>query len=349
VLDPASVKIGDGAARTRTIVDTQPGGDGAALRMPTALVERLADTEASPFARAAQKLAAGDEVDDLRFALVALTNRVLAADRVAPGDDEAVTAVLERLIATLDLAVERLAQGDDARGAAALRTVPLGRLFRLGVSLIGKVKQLALALRADGPFGKRGFDLAETDDAAVLEAVTRLRPMFPRLLEARPAAGERPFRSLGDLARAAAAVEQAAAAQALARGLGVAPEDLAPEGSALAGTGADEAALDLGVLARTALVARLLAGGETKRAVRPVRFQPLTPAEVKAFEALLVGGKRKSPQLPPALEKSARASLAAAAPPALAAAAGAVADRWLATLAPLETVLVRAPAKPRRR
>jgi hypothetical protein len=347
-LDPASVKIGDGGARTRTIVDAQPGGDGAALRMPTALVERLADTEASPFARAAQELTAGDEVDELRFALVTLTNRVLAADRVAPGDDEAVAAVLERLVATLDLAIERLAQGDDARGAAALRTIPLGRLHRLGVSLIGKVKQLALALR-QGPFGKRGFDLAEADDATVLEAVTRLRPMFPRLLDARPTAGERPFRSLGDLARAVAAVEQAAAAQSLVRGLGVAVEDLAPDGPALAGTGTDEAALDLGVLARTTLVARLLAGGQTSRVTRPERLRPLTPAEVKAFEALLVGGKRKHPQLTPALEKSARAILAAAAPAALAAAANAVADRWIATLAPLDTVLVRAPGKPKRR
>ncbi|HEY6476007.1 MAG TPA: DUF6178 family protein, partial [Polyangia bacterium] len=348
-LDPAAVKIGDGAARTRTIVDAQPGGDGAALRMPTALVERLADTEASPFARAAQKLAAGDEVDELRFALVALTNRVLAADRIAPGDDEAVAAVLERLVATLDLAVERLAQGDDARGAAALRTIPLGRLFRLGVSLVGKVKQRALTLRRQGPFGRRGFDLAETDDAAVLEAVTRLRPMFPRLLDAPPTAGERPFRCLADLARVAAAVEQAAAAQALVRGLGVTPEDLAPDGPALEGTGADEAALDLGTLARTALVARLAAGGETKRAARPDRFRPLTPAEVKAFEALLAGGKRKAPQLSSALEKGARAILAAAAPAPLAAAAMAVADRWIESLAPLESVLVRASAKPRRR
>jgi hypothetical protein len=345
-LDPAGVKIGDGTARARTIVDAQAGGDGAALRMPTALVERLGDTEGSPFARAAQKLGGGDEVDELRFALVALTNRVLAADRIAPGDDEAVAAVLDRLVATLDLAIERLAQGDDVRGAAALRTVPIGRLFRLGVSLVGKVKRLALALRGDGPFGKRGFDLAETDDATVLEAVTRLRPMFPRLLDAPPTAGERPFRRLADLARAAAAVEQAAAAQALVHDLGVMPEDVTP--GALEGTGADEAALDLGTLARTALVARLIAGG-TKRTARPERFGPLAPADVEAFEALLAGRKGKAPQLSAALEKRARAILAGAAPAPLAAAASAVADRWIATLAPLEPVLVRAPAKPRRR
>src|SRR5579871_800009 len=347
-LDPASVKIGDASARARTVVDERAASEGAALRVPTALAERLGDTERSPFARAAQKLAAGEEVDDLRFALVTLTNRVLAADRIAPGDDEAVGAVLERLVATLDLALERLAQGDDERGAAALRTVPLVRLFRLGVSLIGKVKRLGQSLRREGPFGKRGLDLTEPDDATVLEAVTRLRPLYPRLCDDSPAAGERPFRQLADLARAGAAIELAAAAQAMVRGLGITPEDVAPGGTAFDGTGADEAGVDLAMLARTALVARLLAGGETKRSLRPTPFRPLEPAQVKAFEAL-AAGKSKPPRLPAALEKNAHAILTAAAPPPLASAAEAVARRWIATLAPLEPVLVRAPAKPRRR
>ena len=358
-LDPGSVKIGDGPARARTVVDARAAGEGAALRVPTALAERLSDTDASPFARAAQKLGADEEVDELRFALVALTNRVLAADRVAPGDDEAVGAVLERLVATLDLALERLAPGDDERGAAVLRTVPLVRLFRLGVSLAGKVKKLAAALRREGPLGKRGIELAESDDAAVLEAVLRLRPMFPRLLDDPPAAGERPFRRLADLARAAAAIEQAAAAQALVHALGVTAEDVAPDGPAFAGTRVDEAAVDLGTLARTALVARLLTAGEAGRATqrgraaRAERFRPLTPDEVAAFEALIIKGsprtKAKPPRLPAALEKNARALLASVAPPPLATAAGVVAGRWIATLAPLEPVLVRAPDKPRRR
>ena len=350
-LDPATVRIGDVPSRARTIVDARPVSDGAALRVPTALAERLGDTDGSAFSRAAQKLTAGDELDDLRFALVALTNRVLAADRIAPGDDEAVATVLDRLVATLDLAMERLALGDDERGAAVLRTIPLARLFRLGVSLSGKVKRLALSLRREGPFGAQGFNLAETDDATVLEAVTRLRPMFPRQLDDSPSAGERPFRHLVDLARAAAAIEQAAAAQAMVRGLGVTPEDVAPGGPALAGTGVDAAGLDLGTLARTALVARLLDGGATKRAAQPARFRPLAPAEVKAFEAMSNAprSKDKAPKFPVALEKNARAILTAAAPPPLAAAAESVAARWIATLAPLEPVLVSAPPKPRRK
>ncbi len=137
----------------------------------------------------------------------------------------------------------------------------------------------------------------------------------------------------------------------MVHGLGVTAPDVAAGGAAFAGTGMDEAGLDLGTLARTALVARLLAGGETKQAARPAKFQALAPAEVKAFEAMLKPGRTKAtaPKLTAALEKNARAILAAAAPPPLAAAAATVAARWVADLAPLEPVLVRAPAKPRRR
>ncbi len=351
-LDPTSVHVGEresSRAPLRTVVDAPAAGEATALRVPTALAERLSDAEGSPFSRAAQKLAAGEEVEELRFELVALTNRVLTADRVAPGDDDAVAAVLDRLVATLNLAIERLAQGDDERGASALRTIPLVRLFRLGVSLGGKVKRLALTLRRSGPFGPRGFKLAEADDAAVLEAVTQLRPMFPRILDEPPAAGERPFESLADLARATAAVEQAAAAQTLVRGLGVRVEDLGPEGTLLAGTGVDEASLDLGLLARTALVRRLL---EPRRsapsAASPRPFQPLEAEDVRAFEALVGTTKGGPPKLPVPVEKRAAAILAAAAPSALAGAANAVAERWLASLAPLEPVLVRGKSRTRK-
>jgi hypothetical protein len=187
-LDLAAVRIGEArnpSLRGAADVDT----NGSALRVPSALAQRLSDVGGSPFARAAQKLGLGDDIDELRFALVALTNRVLAADRVAPGDDEAVAATLQRLAATLDIAIERLAPGDDERAAAALRTIPLVRLFRAGVTMIGKVRRLALALVRGGPFGRQGLTLAEADDAAVLEALTRARPAVPA--HPRPAACSR--------------------------------------------------------------------------------------------------------------------------------------------------------------
>ena len=341
-LDLATVRIGE--TRNPPLRAASEDASGAALRVPTALAQRLGDVTGSPFARAAQKLGPGDDVDELRFALVALTNRVLAADRIAPGDDDAVADTLQRLAATLDIAIERLAPGDDERAAAALRTIPLVRLFRTGVTMIGKVRRLALALVRGGPFGRQGPALAEADDAAVLEAVMRPRPLFPRLLDQPPAAGERPFQSVADLARAAEAVERAAAAQALLHGLGIEARHVAAGAPLLADSGADAAALDAGLLARTVLVKRLLGG-------RAPAVGALDAREVRAFERQLQRARTGAVKLPAALAKRARELLAAVAPAALSGAAASVAERWIAGLAPLEPVLVRRPAEkpPRRR
>jgi hypothetical protein len=339
-LDLAGVRVGEGKPPALRATVDAAAGSGDALRVPSALAQRLTDTGGSPFARAAQKLAGGDEIEELRFALVALTNRVLAADRVSPGDDEAVGATLQRLAATLDLALERLAPGDDDRAAAALRTIPLVRLFRSGVTMIGKVRRLALALVRGGPFGRQALALAEPEDAAILEPLTRARPLYPRLLDQPPAAGERPFQSLTDLARAAAAVERAAAAQAMLRGLGVEAGQVAPGAAWLADSGVEVAAVDVGLLARTILVKRLLSVGKAPAVAA------LDPRDVRAFEAQTRPARGGPPQLPAALAKRARALLEAAAPESLAAAAvAAVADRWIAALAPLEPVLVRKPSE----
>jgi len=154
-LDPATVRIGEAtgaAARVRPLHGDGKPGD--ALRAPLALVDQLGN--GSPFARAVAALSSPDQIAELHFALVTLGNRVLSADRITPGDDEAVAAVLGRMLATLDIGVEFLAHGDDARAVEAVRSVPVVRLFRLGVSLIGKVKLLARALERKGPFAALG-------------------------------------------------------------------------------------------------------------------------------------------------------------------------------------------------
>jgi hypothetical protein len=338
-LDPASIRLDEAAAEAPGPAAARSPDDDA-LRVPTSLAERLRDTDGSLFARAAQMLS-GSAVESLRAALVALTNRVLAADRVSPGDDDVVTTTLERLAATLDLGLERLAGGDDDRAALALSKVPLPRVFRLGYTLTARVRALALALGREGPFGPTGVTLLEPEDTAVIDAVSRPRPLYPRLLDDPPKAGERPFASLADVARATAALEKAAVAQAMLHGLGITPADLAPDSGLLrAVADADEAAIDAGVLARTVLVRRLVSGSATV-------VSAVKPDEVRAFNALVRPARSPRARLPPALEKRARSMLAAAAPPHLAGAASLVAARWVASLAPLETVLVsRQVAKP---
>ena len=326
-IDPASVRIGtEPALRVRAVADTEAGE--SHLRLPGALMERL--TGSSPFARALGAIGAADELAEVHHALVALCNRALSADRVTPGDHDTLSTVLGRVAATLDLAVEFLARGSDERGVAAVRSVPLLRLFQLGVSVIGKVRRLALSLGKQTPFARLEIPghLFEVEDAEVIAAVTRLRPLFPRRLESPPSPGERPFASLADIALATAALERAGAALALLHGLGVRAEHLAPP--ALDDTGVDLAGLDHGILARTVLAARLV-GRE------PGPFRPFPATELEALHEKLAAATAAD------LRRTVHGALASAAPGGtLTPAMTAVADRWTATLSPLDSLLTTA-------
>jgi hypothetical protein len=277
-------------------------------------------------------LSSAAEVADLHFALVALCNRVLSADRVSPGDDEVVTTVLNRVAATLDLAVEFLSRGSDERATAAVRSVPVVRLFQLGTSLLGKLRKLARSLLKKNPFTAQypSLDLFDVDDSQVLESLARLRPLFPCVLDVPPAAGERPFATLADLAATTAAVERAGASMALLTGLGIRPDDLAPARLAELGI-SDPAQLDAGLLARTVLVGRLL-----KLPTSPLRS--LSPEAVAEFS-------KQFNDSPAATETMARLGgqiLQDASPGGrFTPASEAVARRWLESMAPLGPVLLQ--------
>jgi hypothetical protein len=249
---------------------------------------------------------------------------------VGPGDHDTLSTVLGRVAATLDLAVEFLARGQETQGVAALRGVPLVRLFRLGVSLIGKVRRLGLSLGKQTPFARLGVhgQLFESEDAEVIAAVTRLRPLFPRLLETE--VGERPFASLADIAITTAALERAGAAVAMIYGLGVRPEHLAPP--ALDDAGVELAALDTGILARTALAHRLIGGA-------PGPLRPLTPADLEKLRPILTKAAGKA-AAGAAFGDTIQAILVRSVPAgAITPAMAAVADRWIASMLPMETVL----------
>lgn len=343
-LDPATVHIGEVRPGTRT----RPSGAGDASeagvapsplqRAPAILAEELGGS--SLFARALGRVTSRQELDEIHFALVGLANRVLAADRIDPADDQGVAAGVRRMRATLDLAVEYLARAggrvvDEDRAVDAVRTVAAMRLHRLGVSLLGKVRGLARSLVRQGPFSAvAGLDLAEEPEATVLEAVNRARPHYPALLDDPPSSGVRPFGTLSEIARAALAVERAAAAQAMLLGLGVRPHHLVPE--ALDDVSpVDRTAIDTALLARTAILLLAKDGLTTPSADT---FRPLTPAEAAHFNA---GGSKVA-----GLPTIARRILEAVEPPGLGTAARDVTERWLATLSPLEPVLVRGSTSP---
>ena len=393
-LDPQSVRIGELRPGTRMRPHFADGagqedeeGPADLLRAPAILGEHLAGS--SLFARALGRVTSPAEIEELHFALVALANRVLAADRVDAADNEKVAAGMGRMRATLDLAVEFLARAggntvDEDRAVDAVRTIPAIRLFRLGVSLIGKVRALGQALLRRGPFaGLQNLDLVEEPEASVLVAGSRPRALYARVLDVPPAPGERPFESLADIARATAAIQRAAVAQAMLLGLGVRPEHLLPE--ALEGVEPRDAnAIDTGLLARTALLLALSrqrpsgVGGDEPAPRRPAPagsgFRALTPAEVASFvspgklDSLGVFGasgqatrtasrarrqatgrtsRREVPARPgPALLDQARHILSDVVPKAFEVPGREIAERWLETLWPLEPVLTAGAPSP---
>lgn len=335
-LDPASVRIGEEPApRVRPVDDT---ADSSHLRLPAVMAERMSGR--GPFARAVGQLQSREEVADLHFALVTLSNRALAADRVEPSDDERIRDVLDRVSATLDLAVEFLARGNAEQEGAAVRTVPLLKLHRLGVSLVGKVHKLAAALLRGTPFASLlpALDIFESDDSQVLHALAKQHPLFPRLLDQPPAAGERPFASLADLATATHAVERAAAAVALLGKLGFEPRHLSPDGLAMMARDAglepgkgmfDPAAIDVDVLARTVLVRHLLDLPTSPPAALP-------KVAIEKFKSNFSNGKQLDEN---AIKKAFELLTATGSNQALAGASLEVASRWVLGLCPLQPVL----------
>ena len=276
-IDPGSVEISDRPA-ARVAPHNEPEGP-SYLRLPAALVDRLAS--GSPFARAVAGIQDADELANLNAALVVLSNRVLAADRVTPGDDEAVSAVLTRLSCTLDLAVEFLSRGSPERATQAVRSVALTRLFQLGVSVIGKVRKLGRAVLVLGvlPAGGPRATLFRTEDQEVLEAASALRPMLSRVLEDPPAPGRRPFATLADVALATAAIERVGTALALLRAHGLDPGGA--DATWLRAQGIeDPAQVDTEILARTALARSLLGLGAPP-------FGPLSESAYKKLKKTL--------------------------------------------------------------
>jgi hypothetical protein len=121
-------------------------------------------------------------------ALVALLNRVLVADRVDPADVDRVREVTARARDTLSLFLDRSTGGDVAAATALLERAPLVDVFRGGATLVADLVARARALDRAGVIEPN------------LDPLLEPRALFPRALDPEPTAGERPFRTVADLA-----------------------------------------------------------------------------------------------------------------------------------------------------
>jgi hypothetical protein len=256
-LDPDSVEPGENTADVAPA--PEPGEEARAPgSLPVPVVERLAGR--SFLARALDGISEAAEAERLEAALLYLVNRVLAAARVSPGDEEGMAIGAEHASATLSLGLEQVARGDLGLAREALRTISLTRLHRVGYTLSLRLARFARVL---APRSATAGDRS----SAVLAALLAARPFFPRVLdEPESAEGVRPLASLEDLGRVARHLSALALRIAVADALGV---DL------VAMREAPEPRPELDDHVRTSLV-RHLGGGELDPA-------PLSAGEIERF------------------------------------------------------------------
>ncbi len=279
-LDPSAVRIGEGTQDH--VPPPEPGEEARAPgALPVPLAERVVGV--SFLARSLDEIRELPELQRLEGALVLLSNQVLAALRIQPGDAEGVRFGHDYAMSTLALGLEIVARGAVVQGAAALRSVAAQRLFRVGLGATTRLAGFAAAVA-------RRAATAGEPVVSLIAALSAERPFFPRELDHPPGAGPRPFESTADLRAAARALTELALRIAVAESLGAdlialagQPEprpELAPSGPAYAGPAVGQVELDDFV--RTALV-RALGGG----ALDPA---PLSPEELAAFRGRAFAG-----------------------------------------------------------
>lgn len=276
------VAIGEGTEDHRVIeVDPDPE-----RLLPVAIAEEV--VRQSFLARALGRVTDPTESERLETAILLLVNKVLAAGRAKPGQAEVMRRAARYATATVALGLETVARGDLDRAVAALRSIALVRLFRVGYTITLKLARLAQSLATR----------AATAGSPARELVAGLsspRPLFAGAAEIPPAEGMRPFEAQADIRRAAELMTQLAARVALVEGLGV-------NLIAMAQAPEPRAALDDHI--RTALV-RAMAGGEFSAAA-------LRQAELVAWRASSISAGRLVPAARATVRSVVRDRLAAA-------------------------------------
>ncbi len=258
-LELDQVAIGEGSQ------DPITDGTPLALTVLEELVGR------SFLARALAGMDQPGEAEGIEHALTALVNKVLAAGRAKPGQTEVMRRGALYATSTIALGLEAVSRGDLGRATAALRSIGLGRLFRVGHTVALKLARLAQAL------APRSLT-AGSPAKELVAALVSPRPLFARAADDPPMPGMRPFESQADLRRAGEILTALTLRIALVESLGV---DVAAMGRA------PEPRPELDDHLRTAL-ARAVVGGE-------FRGDALTAAELRELRTRGFSGAKLTP------------------------------------------------------
>jgi hypothetical protein len=248
------------------------------------------------------------EAERLEQALMVLVNKVLAAGRAKPGQIEVMRRGALYATSTLSLGLETVARGDLDRAQEALKSIGLGRLFRVGYTVTLKLAKLAAALAPRSV-------TAGSPARELVAALCSPRPLFSRSAEEPPMPGMRPFESQADLRRAGEILTALTIRIALVEGLGV---DVVAMGQA------PEPRPELDDFLRTALV-RVIAGGD-------FAAHALTQSELATLRTQALSGGTLTPAARDAARLALAQRLGAAQLQASGAVLGTLVDGWLADI-----------------
>jgi hypothetical protein len=257
-LTPDQVQIGEGSQE-------RPGPEDES-RMPLVVADEVIGR--SFLARAMAAIDDETEAERLEQALMVLVNKVLAAGRAKPGQIEVMRRGALYATSTLSLGLETIARGDLDRAQEALKSIGLGRLFRVGYTVTHRLAKLATALAPRSlTSGSPAKDL--------VAGLCSPRPLFSRAADDPPMPGLRPFESAADLRRAGEILTGLTIRIALVEGLGV---DVVAMGQA------PEPRPELDDHIRTAVARAIIDGGE-------LRGDALSQAELATLRKAFIGGK----------------------------------------------------------
>jgi len=182
-----------------------------------------------------------DERDGLEIELRYVVNAALVAEGAEPGALDSVRRISERVRDYLGLSLEHLTGGDPSRAADVVRERPLRKTFQIGFSLTLKLKFRADRLGKARLAKLDGTDLLLPEEAAVVAALRRKRPLRALKVEG---ADPVPFRSRQELREAEAALDRAEHQLEFLRSLLGGSEDSARATLARFGVGLDVLGVD---------------------------------------------------------------------------------------------------------
>jgi hypothetical protein len=256
-LEASAVVIGEGTQER--IIDDMPS------HIPIVVASEIVNRNF--LARTLAQLDDPGEAERVEGALMVLVNKILAAGRAKPGQQEVLRRGALFATATLSLGLETVARGDLGRAQQALRTIGMTRLFRVGYTVTQRLARLAVALAARSA-------TAGSPAKELIAALCSPRPLFACAADNPPAPGLRPFEAQADLRRAGEILAALTVRIALVESLGV---DL------LAMAQAPEPRPQLDDHIRTALARVVVGGGELTGAA-------LSQGELGALRAAMPGG-----------------------------------------------------------